>query len=333
MTRIIPALLALAMLIGACTEKTPTAAPATAPKLRIAVVPKGTTHEFWKSVRAGAMRAGAEAGAEITFRGPEKEDDREQQIALVQNLISAKYDAIVLAPLDNRALVEPVRQAAAAKIPIVIIDSGLDATAGTDFVAFVATDNFAGGKLAGEHMASLLGGKGNVLVLRYLEGSQSTTLREDGFIEALKAHAGFTVTDPKRYAGATRATAQEAAENLLSAQTGIDGVFCPNEGSTFGMLLALRSRGLAGKVKFVGFDASDAAMDGLRKGEVHGIVLQNPIRMGYLGVMTALEHLRGAPVETSVDTGAMLVTADNIDSAEAQELISPKFESVPGGNK
>ena len=152
-----------------------TSATPTMRTLKIAVVPKGTTHEFWKSVHAGAIRAQREtSGVDVTFRGPDREDDREQQIALLQNLQSGGYDAIVLAPLDQQALVAPVKQITAAGIPVVIIDSGLNAQAGTDFVSFVATDNHHGGELAGEHIAKALNNTGRVLVLRYMEGSEST---------------------------------------------------------------------------------------------------------------------------------------------------------------
>src|SRR5262249_3670745 len=151
-------LVALAVfLMASCEEKKPGGGRAATPgppaakaALKIAVVPKGTTHDFWKSIHAGAIKAQREVGGvEITFRGPENEADREQQVALVQNLITAKYDAIVLAPLDNQALVAPVRQAKAAKIPVVIIDSGLASPVGEDYISFVATDNERGGQLAG----------------------------------------------------------------------------------------------------------------------------------------------------------------------------------------
>lgn len=316
-----------AILLGCDSKAPPTPPPPTPPAAQakpvIAVIPKGTTHDFWKSVRTGAERAGQEFGATVTFRGPEREDDREQQVALVQNTLSAKPSAIVLAPLDHQALVAPVRQAHDAKVPVVIIDSALDGKASTDFATLVATDNEAGGRLAGAALARRIGGKGRVLILRYLEGSASTTQREEGCIAALRESAGIEVVDPKRYAGATRASAQEAAENLLASQTNIDAVFCPNEPSTFGMLLALRARGLAGKVAFVGFDASDAAVEALRSGQVHALVLQNPIRMGYLGVKTALDVLQGRPVAPFVDTGVMLVTLDNLDKPEAKELWAP----------
>jgi ribose transport system substrate-binding protein len=324
-----------------CEEKSPAPVAAPGPKaaaaatLRIAVVPKGTTHDFWKSIHAGALKAAGElsgpgSAVEVTFRGPEKEDDREQQVSLVQNLISAKYDAIVLAPLDDKALVGPVKQATAAKIPVVIIDSGLDAEVGKDFVAFVATDNERGGQLAGQRLGEVMGGKGKALLLRYQEGSASTALRERGFIEAIGKFPGITLVDPKRYAGPTRATAQEAAENLLLANADITGVFCPNESSSYGMLLALRGRGMAGKTKFVGFDASEAVVEALRKGEMQGLVLQNPIRMGYLGVKTAVDRINGKPVEPRIDTGVMIVTGENMDTQDAKDLLSPDLKSMLG---
>lgn len=304
--------------------------------LRIAVVPKGATHEYWKSIHAGAKKGERElteqrAGAiEVTFRGPQKEDDRDQQISLVQNLISAKYDAIVLAPLDDRALVGPVKQAAAAKIPVVIMDSGLQAEVGKDYISYVATDNEQGGRLAGQKMGELLSGKGKVLLLRYQEGSASTALRESGFVEAIGKFKDIQLIDPKRYAGATRGTAQSAAENLLSTNGDIAGVFCPNESSTFGMMLALRSRGLAGKVTFIGFDASPELVEAMRKGEIHGLVLQNPIRMGYLAVKTAVEHLRGAKVEPRIDTGVVIVTPTEMDTPANKELLSPDLKALLG---
>lgn len=340
-----PAALVLGALLSlaACGKKpAPTPAPtggtpsstAPAPKeLRIAVVPKGTTHEFWKSVHAGAVKAERELGGiKINFRGPEKEDDRDQQVALIQNLVSSKYDAIVLAPLDDTALVAPVRMAASAKIPVVIIDSGLKGDAGKDFISYIATDNFKGGKMAAKCLAEAMGKKGTALLLRYQEGSASTTLREDGFLEGMKEFPDIKVQDPKRYAGATRATAQEASENLLTAMSSVDGVFCPNESSTYGMLLALRSRGMAGKAKLVGFDASQSVVDALRAGDVSGLVLQSPMRMGYLGVKTAVEHLRGQKVEPQIDTGVVLITRENMDTEDSKELLSPDLAKYLGGS-
>ncbi len=315
------------------SDKAPTTPDGAGSKetLRVAVVPKGTTHDFWKSIHAGAMRAEHDLeGVSITFTGPEREDDRAQQVALVENLISSGYDAIVLAPLDDKALVAPVRLATQAGIPVVIIDSGLDAEVGKDFVTFIATDNEQGGRMGGQKMVELLGGKGKVLLLRYQEGSASTDLRERGFIEALSAAEGIELIDPGRYAGATRATAQEAAENLLTTYSDIDGVFCPNESSTFGMLLALRSRQMAGKVTFIGFDASEGLVEALGTGDIQALVVQNPIRMGELGVRAAVDFLQGKTIEPRIDTGVMLVTPDNMNTPEARDLIAPDFSSLEG---
>lgn len=315
---------------------TASATPDSAKSLRIAVVPKGTTHEFWRTVQAGAARVASDLDVEMTFRGPEREDDRAQQISLVQNLVgSGRYDAIVLAPLDDRALVGPVKEAKEAGIPVVIFDSGLEPTLaapGADFVAFVATDNKEGGRLAGESLAASLPDGGKVLLLRYAEGSASTLLREQGFIDAISSHPGITLIDPKRYAGATCATAQEAAENLLTANPDIAGVFCSNESSTFGMLLALRSRGLAGRVKFVGFDSSDSFIDALHKGEMQAFVVQNPSRMGELAVRAAVDHIKGNPVAPVIDTGVAVVTLENIDSPEIARILRPAAsEAAPTG--
>ncbi len=332
--RRIAALMLLASTLLSCDRGQPEAPEAAASTqtspdrpLRIAVVPKGTTHEFWRTVQAGAAHAASELHVEMTFRGPEREDDRAQQISLVQNLIgSGRYDAIVLAPLDDRALVGPVREAREAGIPVVIFDSGLDpalATPGKDFVSFVATDNKEGGRLAGSALAGAMPDGGKVLLLRYAEGSASTLLREQGFIESISSHPGITLIDPRRYAGPTRATAQEAAENLLNANPDIAGVFCSNESSTFGMLLALRSRGLAGKAKFVGFDSSDAFIDALRKGEMQAFVVQNPARMGGLALRAAVDHIKGKAVEPVIDTGVAIVTLENVDTAEITDILRP----------
>ncbi len=299
--------------------------------LRIAVVPKGTTHEYWQSIHAGAKQAERELkGVEITFRGPQKEDDRDQQVSLVETLVSSKYDAIVLAPLDSRALLAPVRMARAAKIPVVIMDSGLDGTVGEDFISYIATDNKAGGAMAGKKLGELVGGKGKVLLLRYQEGSASTALREEGFVEAIRAFPGIELIDPKRYAGATRETAQQAAENLLTTHSDIAGVFCPNESSTYGMLLALRARNMAGKIPFIGFDSARELVDALAAGEVSALTVQNPIRMGYLSVKAAVDHIRGGTVEPLMDTGVALITKETMNTPEHKNLLSPDLKSLLG---
>ncbi len=288
--------------------------------LRIAVIPKGTTHEFWKAVHAGAQKAAKEANVEIVWKGPLKEDDLKAQIDVVQNFTAQGVNGIVLAPLSDKALVGSVKAAVDAKIPVVVFDSDL---AGSDHTSFVATDNRAAGRLAGDHLAKLLGGKGKVVLLRYQEGSASTTNREEGFLEAIKKHPDIQVVSDNQYGGATTESALSKSESVLSANSGVQGVFAPNESTTFGMLLALQKMGLAGKMRFVGFDASDKLLEALKKGELDGLVVQDPFKIGYLAVKTMAAHLRKEPVEKRIDTGAKLVSSENLETQEIKDLLRP----------
>jgi ribose transport system substrate-binding protein len=291
----------------------------------IAVIPKGTTHDFWKSVLAGARKAEAEnPGFKIVWQGPLREDDRQSQIQLVESHVAKGTDAIVLAPLDSRSLRNPVRGANTRKIPVVIIDSDLDRN-GVELVSFVATDNHKGGELAAQRMVELLHGKGNVIVLRYNVGSASTEAREQGFLDEIAKHPEIKVLSDNQYAGATQEDALKKAGSLLNGLKAqqIDGVFCPNESSTLGMLRALIERGLAGKVKFVGFDASAKLLEGLRAGQIQGLVVQNPYKMGYEGVKAAIAALNAQPVANRIDTGAKVITQENLDTPEIKALINP----------
>jgi ribose transport system substrate-binding protein len=297
----------------------------------IAVIPKGTTHEFWQSVHAGAVKAQRELEArglkiDLIWKGPLREDDRDQQIQVVENFMTRRVSGIVLAPLDSQALVAPVVNAARANVPIVIFDSGLK----TDkYVSFVATDNYKGGQLAAERMGELLGGKGNVILLRYAVGSNSTEQREAGFLDTLKSKfPGITVISSDQHAGATRELAYQASQNLLNRfGREVNGVFCPCEPPTIAMTKALRDLGIAGgKVKMVGFDAGSQSVLDLKNGDVQGLVVQDPVRMGYLGVITLMQHIQGEKVERRIDTGVHLVTPDNMDEPEIKELLHPPLE-------
>lgn len=308
---------------------TPLAAetPTTSLPMTIAVIPKGTTHEFWKSIHAGAVKAGRELHIEIIWKGPLKEDDREGQITVVEDMVRRGVKGLVLAPLDDTALQAPVAAAKRAGIPTIVIDSGLK---GSDFVSFVATDNRKGGELAGMHLAKLLNGKGRVAMLKYQEGSASTTLREQGFLAALTRFRAITVVSANQYGGATTESAYAASEHLLAplrTDTGLalDGIFCPNESTTFGMLRALQDAKLAGKVRFVGFDSSPKLVAALRAGTLDATVLQNPFRMGYLGVKSMVMHLRDQRVTRQIDTGVQLVTKANMREPETKALLEPQL--------
>lgn len=323
-------LAAAALLAAAACSGGQPQAPASDKPLSIGVIPKGTTHEFWNAIHAGAVKAERELNAKgvkvsIIWKGPLREDDREQQVQVVEGFLSQGVSGLVLAPLDEKALVRPVEEARRAGIPTVVIDSGL---ASKEIVAFVATDNVKGGELAADRMGELLGGKGKVLLLRYQEGSASTTEREVGFLNRLKQKfPGITLISSDQYAGPTRDTGKRASENLLNRYGNqIQGVFCVNESSTHGMLLALQDVGKAGKISFIGFDASQTFTDAIDAGQMHGLVVQNPLNMGYLGVMRMVDHLQGRPVESRIDTGVWMITKENLKEPATAELLRPPVE-------
>lgn len=323
----VKAVLILALFSMACSGPAPDTGDPDA--ISIAVIPKGTAHSFWVAVHAGAMKAGEELGVEVIWKGPGREDDREAQIAEVETFISRGVSGIVLAPTDNKALRIPVMNATRSGIPVVIIDSSLDSE---DYVSFVATDNYVGGRLAGERMVEVLGGEGRVMMLRYMEGSASTMKREDGFMDVMADNPGMNVVSSNQHAGATAELAYQASENLLgrfkdgAGNLEVDGIYCANESSAFGMLRALQDAGLAGTVTFIGFDASEQMVRGLEAGEFDSLVLQDPVNMAYLGVKTMVAHLRGEPVEKRIDTGVTLVTQENMSEPRMQELLRPDVD-------
>jgi ribose transport system substrate-binding protein len=292
----------------------------------IAVIPKGTSHVFWQSIHAGAEKAAQEFGVSVIWRGPLREDDRASQISEVEGFITRGVSGIVLAPLDETALMAPVADAVRNNIPVVIIDSGLK---GSDYVSYVATDNRKGGQLAGDYLAELLAGKGKVVLLRYAEGSESTNQREQGFLDAIAKHPGIEVVSSNQYGGADVEGAYKRSESMLSrfkaldGSLSIDGIFCPNESTSFGMMRVLQDNGWAGKVRMVGFDSSDNLAKGLAEGHINGLVMQDPLNMGYLGVKTMIEHLKGQPVEKRIDTGVRLVRREDMSDPVVQQLLKP----------
>jgi ribose transport system substrate-binding protein len=314
-------LLALVLAVGCKEDKSGGSGSAGSGGTRsIAVIPKGATHEHWQRVKAGAEQAGKEFGVNVIWKAPQTENDRQQQIQLVEQFTADKVAAIVVAPLDEKGLVRPIKQATDEKIPVVLIDSGLAAEAGKDYVAYVGTDNRKGGEMAGEALGKVLAGKGKVVMLRYMEGSASTEQRESGFLDAIKKFPDIQMISDNQYAGATSDVAQTRAANMIDVLRQADGIYCPNESSTYGMLLALRKAELLGKVKFVGFDTSPPLLQAVRDGEIAAVVAQNPRRMGYLGVKAAVDTINGKKVEQNLDTGAILITKDNIDGPEVKAL-------------
>ena len=320
MRKVLCALIVAAALAAACRGSQEDG------RLTIAVIPKGTTHVFWQMIHAGAERAAQELNVSVIWRGPLREDDRASQISEVEGFVTRGVSGIALAPLDEAALALPVADAQRQKIPVVIFDSGLK---GSDYVSFVATDNRKGGRMAGDHLASRLNGKGKVILLRYAEGHDSTTQREEGFLEKLKGHPGIEIVSSNQYLGADVEGAVKRGEAILSnyrnpdGSLGIDALFCVNESTTFALMRVLQDRGWAGKVRFVGFDASDNLVKGLADGHIDALVIQDPVKMGYLAVKTLVSHIKGETVEKRIDTGVHLATRENMNQPAMKELLKP----------
>lgn len=348
MRKCIPLILVVLMLLVGCDSKSgsqattnPATPPADVPEtcqrsggsvegpLKIAVIPKGTTHEFWKAIHAGAIKAETELkDVQIEWKGPVKEDDRTEQINIVENYIHPGTSGIVIAPLDNVALVRPIREAAKAGIGVVVVDSGVNADYCKDFASFVATDNYVGGSKGAERLGQILGGQGNVILMRYQEGSASTMQREQGFLDTMKSKfPQIRIISSDQHGGATTESAMATAENLLNRfQHEVNGIFTPNESTTFGMLRALQEAGMEGDLKFVGFDSYEKFIDALQDGSLHGLVLQDPMKMGYLGVKTMVAYLRGEAVPSRVDTGIAVATPENMNDPEIQALLHPPID-------
>jgi ribose transport system substrate-binding protein len=312
--------LVLALGMGALFPTCRRTSPGTKP-LTVGVVPMGTTHEFWKAIHAGAEQAARELGVRVLWKGPLKEDDRNEQVEIVETLVDARVDALVLTPIDDRALVRPVAEAKQAGIPTVIFNSALRSD---DQVAYVSTDNTKGGVLAGEYMGGLLKGRGRVILVRVKAGVEGSTNREEGFLRTIrKKFPGIEILSDNQYAGVSTETAYQTVENLLNRFTGVEAIFTPNESTTFGCLRALEDHGLAGKIVHIGFDTSKKLLEALAERKIQGLIVQDPIRMGFESVGIAVAYLRGKPYPKYIDTGVFLATPDNMNEPRMKALLTP----------
>jgi ribose transport system substrate-binding protein len=320
--------LAFAVSCCGCGRVDPTSAtsspPDGSPSYRIAVVPKATSLQFWKSVHAGAERAAQELGnVEIIWKGPAQESNTAGQIEVVQNMITQRVDGVCLAPNHSEALISVVEEAGDEGIPVVIFDSGLGE--GAEFVSYVASDNRRGGQIAAQRLAEVMGEQGGVILLRYRAGSESTGERETGFLEEITKYPEIRMLSSEQYGEATALSAMRTSNDLLlKYQDEVDGVFAVCEPNCHGLLQALEQSGLAGKVKFVAFDPSDILIQAMRDGSLDGIVIQDPVNIGYMAVKTMVAHLRGEEVEPRIATGEYVATAENMDTEQFQRLLYPE---------
>ena len=295
-----------------------------APKVKtitLGVVPRGTTGEFLKSIHAGAEMAADELRVRIIWNGPLKEGDPNEQAQIVRTLIESRVDALLLDPIDGQALAGPMEEACKRGIPMVIFNSSPE---GGPSAACVSTDNSKGGVAAGDHVGTLLKGKGRLILVREKENIGDSAARTEGFLKTIRSkYPKVQILADGQFAGVDSEAAYLACKNLLNKFNRADAIFAPSESATFGCLRALRERGLAGKVILVGFDTSKELIEALAKKEISGLVIQSPIHMGYESVRVALAHLRGKPHEKNIDAGVFLATPDNMNEYKMKKLLSP----------
>jgi len=283
---------------------------------QIAIVPRDTVHGFWKSVHAGAKKAQRELAAQnialnIIWQGPERENDVAGQVQSMGQFMDRPVDGIILAPLDRKELSEPVANAVRRKIPVVVINSGLDSKAP---VTLVASDNYEAGRIAARRLAELIGGKGNVILFRHHIHSANTEEREEGFLAVMSNEfPGIKLLATDYHAGPTRSVAKRVGALLIGKHRAkLAGICASSECAASGVLLALRNSGIGGgKVKVIGFeDEGGTLRAALAAGDVQGMVKQNPEAMGYHAVKVMVAALRGEQAPRLIETGISFVTKD-----------------------
>ncbi|WP_163833564.1 ABC transporter substrate-binding protein [Spartinivicinus ruber] len=285
------------------------------PRYTIAVIPKSTNHIYWDYVHVGAKQAAKELNIKIMWSGPR--DESQPQIGYIQRMLESNIDALVIAPNHRSNLIPIIEKLVASGIKVVIIDSGMD---GSSYSSFIATDNYQAGSQAGEYLAKLLNQQGHIMLLRYKQGNSSTMLREQGFLDTIKKYPGLKLVYDD-YVGTSVGSTYHTLLRIFKNMPKIDGIFAPNESSTTGLIRALKKKGLSSKVKTVGFDISPELVKAIKRGKLNGTMLQQPIKIGYLGVKQAFEILEKKPVKSQTLTKAILVTPKNIRNKKIKSLL------------
>ena len=287
------------------------------------VVPKSQNNYFWQAVHAGAAAAAQESEMEILWNGPALETDFTRQLTILDDLINRRVDGILLAPSDRDALVPAIERAHRAGIPLVILDSGANTE---DRVSFVATDNYGGGVMAARRMAKILEGKGNVAMIGIMPGAASGLAREKGFRETLEKEFPGLKLVAFQYGMAEAAKSLTVAEDFLTAHPDLDAIFASAEPATIGAAQAVKARGLAGKIKIVGFDTSPTLVEDLEAGVIDSLILQDPFTMAYRAFKTLEEKIEGGTPPRRIDLPPVLATSENFREPAIYRLIDPQEE-------
>jgi len=285
-------------------------------KLYVPLISKGFQHQFWQAVKAGADKAGAELGVEVTFEGPDNESQVDKQIDMLAAALAKNPAAIGFAALDSQAAIPLLKQAQEAHIPVIAFDSGVDSDIP---VATASTDNVAAAALAADKMAELIGDAGKVAVVAHDQTSRTGVDRRDGFVNRIKeAHPNVEIVTIE-YGGGDHLKSTEITKAILTANPDIKGIFGTNEGSAIGVVNGVKEAGA--KVVVVGYDSGKAQKDAIRDGTMAGAITQNPVGIGYETVKAAVAAAKGETVEKNIDTGFYWYDKTNIDSPEISAVL------------
>ena len=293
----------------------------------IPIIVKDTTSFYWQIVLAGARKAGQDLGVKVPELGAQSESDINGQISILENAVAEKPAAVVISPTQFAALGKPIDEAAKS-VKIIGIDSAADSKA---FTSFLTTDNVQGGRVAADALAAAITktyGKpeGNIALITSLPGVGSLDQRAKGFKEELASkYPGLKLVADK-VADGQATTALNIMTDLITANPDLRGVFASNLIMAQGAGQAIAENKLQDKIKLIGFDNDDKLVKFLADGVIAGLVVQDPYRMGYDGIKTALAASKGQAVPAFVDTGVNLITKDNMNSPRSQELLNPKVK-------
>ncbi|MGQ2968330.1 MAG: ABC transporter substrate-binding protein [Allorhizobium sp.] len=316
---------ALMGIAGAAMMTSMMPAASFAQDVTIPIIVKDTTSFYWQIVLAGARQAGKDLGVTVPELGAQSESDINGQISILENAVAGAPAAVVISPTEFKALGKPIDEAAKA-VPIIGIDSGADSKA---FTSFLTTDNVQGGRIAADGLAAAIKAatgkeEGEVAIITSLPGVGSLDQRREGFLDQMKTkYPGITVT-VDRFADGQATTGLNMMTDLITANPNIVGVFASNLIMAQGVGQAIAENKLGDKIKVIGFDSDEKTVGFLKEGVLAGLVVQDPYRMGYDGVKTALAVSKGEKVETFVDTGANLVTQANMADPKIDALLNPK---------
>jgi ribose transport system substrate-binding protein len=287
----------------------------------IAVIPKASADIFWQSVHAGAVKGSWDSQVDMVWEGPPNETDIATEMQIVETMINRRVDAICLAPSDKSAFKIVVDRAVKAGIPVIIYDSGMDSE---NYRTFVATDNYLGGEMGAERLGQRMKGKGKIVMVKTTPGGASTTAREDGFRDGLKAkYPGIEILD-ERYGMASVAQSLTVMENMLTAHPDLQGVFCSNESGSLGASQALRARNK--KLTLVGFDSSPSLIEAVQAGWIDTLVIQDPFMMGETAVKSAVRAIRGEATPKKIALPPRLVDLGNLHDPAIDAQLHPDLK-------